>query len=158
VRASLLRLAHAAAGVYFKAVNPVTVGVKVVLIRDGTEVLLVRHTYGERSLHLPGGRVERKESLVSAARRELDEELNLKKGDYGILRLQGVYTNFAEGKSDHVVVFRTETSVKQVGPASDEIESARFYPLDDLPAGTSRGTRARLTESSEEARTEPCTW
>jgi ADP-ribose pyrophosphatase YjhB (NUDIX family) len=155
----VLRLAHLAAGLYFKTLHPVTVGVKVVLIRSGSEVLLVRHTYGERSsLHLPGGRVKRKESLVLAARRELDEELNLKEQDFGKLRLQGVYTNFVEGKSDHVVVFRTETSKQEVGPVSDEIESARFYPLDDLPAGTSRGTRARLIESLDDARTEPCTW
>jgi 8-oxo-dGTP pyrophosphatase MutT (NUDIX family) len=51
-------------------------GVKCVLSHDG-EVLAVRHTYGPRAWHLPGGGMRRREEPARAAARELREELGL---------------------------------------------------------------------------------
>jgi 8-oxo-dGTP pyrophosphatase MutT (NUDIX family) len=50
------------------------VGVKALIRRDDT-FLVVRHTAGSRSWDLPGGRMERGESIEQALRRELSEEL-----------------------------------------------------------------------------------
>ena len=52
---------------------PLTIGVRIV-VRDGDErVLLVRHTYAP-GWHFPGGAVDRRETAVDAAVRELREE------------------------------------------------------------------------------------
>ena len=55
--------------------RPVTVGVRVMLIRDG-QVLLIRHSY-LRGWYLPGGGLKRGESMEAAARREAREESGL---------------------------------------------------------------------------------
>ncbi|MBN1640732.1 MAG: NUDIX domain-containing protein [Anaerolineae bacterium] len=120
--------------------RPVTVGVRVVLIRD-EHVLLVKHTYQD-AWYVPGGGVQRGETLVQAARREAKEEVG---ATLGTLWLLGVYTNLYEGKSDHVAVFVC-TDYTLSGRTDGEIERFAFYALDALPAGTSPGTRRRLEE------------
>lgn len=57
--------------------RPHTRGVKLV-IRRGSDVLFVRHSYGDRtSWELPGGGLKNGEDLVGAARREAREELGV---------------------------------------------------------------------------------
>jgi hypothetical protein len=51
-------------------------GVRCVL-RHGDDIMLVRHSYGDRRWMLPGGRVRRGEDTGATATREMDQELGL---------------------------------------------------------------------------------
>lgn len=122
--------------------RPVTVGVRVALMQEGC-VLLVRHTYQDGWL-LPGGGVKKGETLEAAARREAMEEVG---AQMGRLRLQGVYTNFHEHKSDHVAVFTCEDFSLAPGKGDRlEIAASGFFPLDALPEDLFVGHRRRLEE------------
>jgi len=125
---------------YCIARRPVTVGVRLLLLREG-KTLLVQHTY-QRHWYLPGGKVERGETLEQAARREANEELG---ATLGTLRLFGVYTNFYEGRSDHVVVFLCD-DLTLTGETDREIERFAWFSLGQLPEGVSPGSRHRIAE------------
>jgi 8-oxo-dGTP pyrophosphatase MutT (NUDIX family) len=114
--------------------------VRVVLLREG-QVLLVKHTYQD-AWYVPGGGVKYGETLVEAARREASEEVG---ASLGALRLLGLYTNFYEGKSDHVAVFVC-SDFTHSGQTDGEIERHGLYDMRALPEGTSPGTRRRLDE------------
>jgi 8-oxo-dGTP pyrophosphatase MutT (NUDIX family) len=120
--------------------RPHSAGVRVMLIRDG-RVLLVRHTY-RPDWYLPGGGVDRGESLEQAARREAQEEAG---ATLGSLELLGVYSNFWNHRTDHVAVFICEDF--SVSEEHDwEIDELRWFPLEALPTDISPGTGRRLTE------------
>ena len=70
---------------------------------DG-RILLVKHTDTD-GWYLPGGGVQSGETLGDAIRREAAEETGAVLHE---LWLFGVYSNFSEAKSDHVVVFCSE--------------------------------------------------
>ena len=137
----LFRLLHRLQRAWLRLTRPLTIGVRLILLRDG-QVLLVRHTYQDGWL-LPGGGVKRGETLEAAARREAREEVG---ADLGALRLLGMYTNFFEYKSDHVAVFLCEEFT--LGQATDrvEIDCFDFFPLGELPQDIMPGHRRRITE------------
>ncbi|MCA9973603.1 MAG: NUDIX domain-containing protein [Anaerolineales bacterium] len=139
VRVWVMRLLYQAARVYWRLLHPLTVGVKLLMIRDG-QVLLVRHTY-EAGWFLPGGGVKRRETLETAVRREAREELGATLGE---VTLFGIYSHL-EDKSDHVVVLVcTEFTLgEKVDP---EIAAVAFFALEELPAEVSPGTAARVRE------------
>ena len=128
---------------YLWVTRPLTVGVRLILVRDG-QVLLVRHTYQDGWL-LPGGGVKRGETVEAAVRREAQEEIG---ATLGALSLRGVYTNFFEFKSDHVVVFACEDfELPQPQHVQRmEIECFDFFALNELPADLMPGHRRRLEE------------
>lgn len=129
---------------YWLAARPVSVGVLALVVDDAGQILLVEHTY-RHGWYLPGGGVRRKEPLDEALRRELREEVGVEPSEEP--RLHGVYWNFAEGKSDHVVVFTVERWQRK--PArSIEIADARFFGPDELPEDTSPAARRRVAEWS----------
>ena len=136
----LHRWAYLAMGVWWRVRRPLTVGVRVLLIRE-ERVLLLRHTY-MRSWFAPGGGVERGETLEQAVRREAREEVGATLRD---LRLLGIYTAFKEGKSDHVVMF-VSTDFDVDGTSDREIEEVRWFDLDDLPADLSPATARRIRD------------
>jgi 8-oxo-dGTP pyrophosphatase MutT (NUDIX family) len=137
---SLPRLVYRLRRLWWRIARPITVGVRILLVEEG-RVLLVKHTY-QHAWYMPGGGVKRGESLEQAVRREADEEVGACLGE---LQLLGAYSSSYEGKSDHVVVFAC-TSFSLGGETDAEIERFRFFPLDGLPAGISRGTRLRIEE------------
>jgi ADP-ribose pyrophosphatase YjhB (NUDIX family) len=120
--------------------RPITVGVRLILEKDQA-VLLMRHTY-QYDWYLPGGGVKRGETLESAARREAAEELGAKLGE---LHLFGVYTNFFEGKSDHVIVFSCN-GFTLTGETDREIARFEFFRFDELPEDVSPGSLRRIRE------------
>ncbi len=146
---ALHRLAFLGMRAWWHLRRPVTVGVVVLLVRDG-RVLLVRQTY-RRGWSAPGGGVRWGETLEEAARREIAEEVG---GRMGELELLGVYTGFRRpwlrpgeraGKSDHVAVFACE-DFAFTGDHDGEIAEIALFPLDALPADTRGGTARRIAE------------
>ncbi len=125
---------------WWKLTRPITVGVRVLLMREG-QALLVQHTYQE-AWYLPGGGVKRGETLEDAIRREAREEVG---ATLGALSLLGVYTNLLEGKCDHVAAFVCDEFTLG-GETDHEIEQFAFYDVDALPADASPGTRRRVSE------------
>ena len=115
--------------------------------------LLVCHTYLE-GWYLPGGGVLAGESLPDAIKREAAEEAGAVLHE---LKLFGVYSSFLEGKSDHIVVFVSEDFTWQ-STANREIESVGCFALDELPLGTSPGTRRRIAEFAAGARAVAAPW
>ena len=111
-------------------------GVRCVL-RRGDEVLIVRHTYGDRRWGLPGGAIKRREAPAEAARREMDEELgvDLVWRSIGELRFVG-----HERARHHVYCYMAELSGGDVEVNAAEIAEARWYPVDGLPADAVKGT------------------
>ncbi len=121
-----------------------TLGVRALAIDGAGRVLLVRHTYTP-GWHLPGGGVDVGESAEAAARRELQEEAQVRAT--GPLLLHGVFFNIHAGGRDHVVCYRVPAF--EIGPEpapSLEIAAVAWWPLDALPADTTPATRRRLQE------------
>jgi 8-oxo-dGTP pyrophosphatase MutT (NUDIX family) len=132
--------------------RPLTVGVRVFLIRDGA-LLLVRHTYQD-AWYLVGGGVEKGETLEQAIRREAAEEVG---AGLGGLALFGAYSSFYEGKSDHVIVYVCMEFTLS-GLSDREIERFAFFDLHGLPEGVSPGTRRRVQEFLEGRPTSTGVW
>lgn len=113
-------------------------GVFVYLTDEQGRILCVHHSYGQERWSLPGGKVEKGESLYGAARRELHEEtgLNLLK-----VKMIGLFTLLKT--RGHVVLLRalcsdgslaTENMDGEIAERKwftpEEIDSAEgdFYP------------------------------
>ncbi len=139
----LIKFVYQASRMVWLLFKPLTVGVRLLLVRDN-QVLMVEHVY-EDSWYLPGGMVERGETLEQAVRREASEEVGAALHD---LQLFGVYTNFKQGKSDHVVTFLSH-DFDLNGQSDYEIEGYAFFPLDDLPEGMSSGSENRIRDFLE---------
>ncbi len=135
-----IRFLYAAFRLYCFFVRPVTLGVRVMLIREG-QALLVRQTYLP-GWFMPGGGAKRGETLEEAARREVREEVG---AEMGVLELLGAYTHFGAWESDHNILFLC-TDFTLTGKPDAEIAEARFFPLDALPQDTWPGHRRRLEE------------
>ena len=134
------RLLYLAARCYWRIFRPLTLGVKLMLIKDEM-IWLVQHSY-QPGWFLPGGGVKRNEPLETAVRREASEELGAALGD---VTLFGVYTNTHRYKNDHVVVFQChDFTVGQTD--KEEIRAVQQFPLQQLPADVSRATRRRIAE------------
>ncbi|MCA1299319.1 NUDIX domain-containing protein [Stappia indica] len=111
----------------------------------GGSVLLVRHSYLP-GWYLPGGGVDPGETLAAAACRELAEET-------GVLceaapELFAIYHNAQGHPRDHVALYRVSRFTVPEGALAPnvEIREAGFFPLADLPEGTTPATRRRLAE------------
>ena len=138
----LLTLAYKTYQVLWWITRPLLLGVRVILVRDG-QVLLVQHTYQDY-WYFPGGSVKRGETLAQAAERECIEEVGAHLLEP--LQLLGMYTNFYEGKSDHIAVFVSDAF--ELGERTDtwEIEETAFFPLDQMPDDLSPGSERRLKD------------
>lgn len=128
--------------------RPITLGVRIILIKDGT-VLLVQHTYQEELWFLVGGRVQQNENLHEAAQREAMEEIGATLGD---LKFLGIFTNYFDYKSDHVVVFLCE-EFSLTGETDNEIARFAQFPLDALPSTIAAGHKRRIEEYASDSNT-----
>jgi len=136
----MLRLAYFGIKIYWFFFRPLTLGVRVMLLQGG-QVLLVRHTY-IGGWYMPGGGVKRGETLDQAARREAREEAG---AELNNISLMGAFSNFIELKSDHNILFFSDDFTLS-GRHDFEIAEARFFPLDDLPQDLWPGHRRLLGE------------
>jgi len=140
----LLRLFHHAAHLWFRIARPLTMGVRAVVLDGEGRVFLVRHSY-LKGWHLPGGGVEVGETALEALARELREEGNIELT--GAPVLHGVYLNTFVTRRDHVLVYvvRAFRQTHARGPDREVVETG-FFPVDNLPEETARGSRARIGE------------
>jgi ADP-ribose pyrophosphatase YjhB (NUDIX family) len=124
-------------------IKGMTVGVRAACFDAEGRIFLVRHSYIP-GWHMPGGGVERYETVRQAIAKELREEGNLELT--APPQLVHVYFNRRTSKRDHVVFFRCD--VRQTAPRKPdrEIVEAGFFPLDALPSGTTSATLRRLAE------------
>lgn len=139
-----LRALFAGAKVYWRVFQPITLGVKVMLIRE-EQILLVRHSYQPEWWYIPGGGVKRHESLTAAVRREAREELGATLRE---LAFWGTYSNIdRNGRSDHITLFCSEQFDWQPAAIESilEIAEARFHPLRQLPANITPAAQRRVT-------------
>jgi 8-oxo-dGTP pyrophosphatase MutT (NUDIX family) len=119
-----------------------TLGARVVALR-GNEVMLVKHSYTTGWI-LPGGGVERGETLLQAAIREVREEAGLVAE--GPLQLHGIFANEAKFRGDHVACFVMREFSQMPWSPDLEISDAKFFPANDLPADTTEGSKRRIAE------------
>lgn len=140
---------------YWRFSRGVTLGVRGVVLDGSERVFLIRHTYVP-GWHLPGGGVEAGETPLDALRRELREEGCIAVEETP--QLCGVFFNAKVSRRDHVIVYLVRRFTVLAPKQPDrEIAEAGFFPLDNLPAGTTGATRRRLAEIlSGEPQTE--TW
>ncbi len=134
---------------YWRLMRGLTLGVRGIVLDSLDRVLLVRHTYYP-GWHFPGGGVERDETAYAALARELEEETGVKL--LATPQLHGIFTNFDQFRSDHVVVFISDNWKQEPPPSSREIAERKFFSLHDLPEAITPGTQRRLREIFEGAR------
>ncbi|MEM9734462.1 MAG: NUDIX domain-containing protein [Pseudomonadota bacterium] len=126
------------------ATRAMTMGVRCALFDEQGRVFLVRHTY-VKGWHMPGGGVERGETVLEAVRKEVREEAGLALAQPPALF--AIYRNTIHSRFDHVALF-VARSVDPGEPPSPnlEIAEAAWFPLDSLPEGTTKPTRTCLEE------------
>ncbi|HHG90962.1 MAG TPA: NUDIX domain-containing protein [Devosia sp.] len=123
-----------------------TLGVRVVLI-EKNRICLVRHTY-VAGWHFPGGGIEPGETARNSAVREVLEETGYR--IEGPLKLFGVYLNAGVSVRDHVLVFTCrEFKEERTFKPGMEIADAGWFDRQELPEGTTEGTKQRLQEIFE---------
>jgi ADP-ribose pyrophosphatase YjhB (NUDIX family) len=128
------RVAYTMLRTYWFIRRPKLSGVKCVLT-DGNEVLLVRHTYGPRAWDLPGGAIKRGEAPVTAARREMTEELGVSIDDW---RALGTVTVVVDHRRDLVHCFQAQAPERDLTIDRGELAAAGWFARDGLPTDLGR--------------------
>ena len=131
---------------YFVLRRPMTLGARALIYdRAANAVFLIRHTYVP-GWQLPGGGVERGETLEEALTREVAEEANIVLTGPPLLR--SIHFNRRSSPRDHVAFYLVE-AFRQAGPKlpNREIAEAGFFPLDRLPQGVTPATLRRIAET-----------
>ena len=120
-----------------------TLGVRSVAVDAQGRVMLVKHTY-LAGWWLPGGGVDRGETTLDAAARELFEETGLRATAPGLL--VSIHSNERFFRGDHVLVYRFDAFEPGELTHHGEIaETGWFDPL-NLPQDAHRSTVSRMAE------------
>lgn len=128
----------------YRQTRGMTLGTRTLVLRnDDSEVLLLRHGYAPGWL-LPGGGVERGESLAEAALRELREEAAIEAEEEP--KLHGLFLNDRNFRGDHVACFVLRRFTQGAFRPGLEVTEVSFFPVDQLPEGATPGTRRRIAE------------
>jgi ADP-ribose pyrophosphatase YjhB (NUDIX family) len=150
VRLTPVAARHHLSDILLKAVQPfyritrgLTLGVRIAVLDEAGQILLVRHTYAP-GWTLPGGGVAKRETLREAAVRELREEAGIIADEAPILH--GMFSNERIFPGDHVACFVVRKFRRTEWLPNLEISEARFFPTGNLPEETTGGTRRRIKE------------
>lgn len=119
----------------------ITMGARALVI-DDNKVFLVRHTYINGWYSIGGG-VEKGESTLQAAKRELQEEVGISSTQEPVLL--GIYHNTREKRDDYIAVYICK-NFNKVATSSPEIAEEKWFALDQLPSDISPATKRRIEE------------
>ena len=123
------RLAYRILQVFWFVRRPRKEGVKcLVTCRD--RVLLVRHTYGSRAWDIPGGAIKRGEEPLSAAHREMEEELGLDGVDWAEI---GQVEGNVNHRRDIIYCFRAEMCEPSLTIDHGELAVVDWFARSALP-------------------------
>jgi ADP-ribose pyrophosphatase YjhB (NUDIX family) len=125
--------------------RPMTLGVRAVIHdRAKGSVFLIRHTYVP-GWQLPGGGVERDETVEKALEREVREECEIALTAPPVLK--SVHFNRQSSPRDHVLCYLvSDFRVIAEKKPDREIAEAGFFPINRLPEDTTLATHRRLAE------------
>ncbi len=133
-----IKLAYLLLRVYWFLVRPVTLGVRILLFKDG-KFVLVKHSYQD-AWYLPGGGIKRGETFEQAILREAAEECGARINQ---MRFVGVYDNLDDYKNDHIVLFLSEDFIIDK-KGDSEIEQVSEFSYQQLPDNISPGSRRKI--------------
>lgn len=128
---------------WYRQVRGMTLGTRTAVLDANGQVLLVRHSYAPGWL-LPGGGVERGETIFESAKRELREEAAIEALEEPVLF--GFHLNDRRFKGDHVASLVVRRFRQHAFTPNAEIAEARFFAIASLPSETTSGTRRRIAE------------
>ncbi len=109
--------------------RPAKLGVKCLLTHQD-RILLVRHTYGHRDWDLPGGAMKRREAPLTAARREMFEELGVESEQWTEL---GSLRGTVDHRRDTIHCFGAELATPAITIDAGELATASWFAPDELP-------------------------
>jgi 8-oxo-dGTP pyrophosphatase MutT (NUDIX family) len=132
------RLALLGLRAWWVVARPRSSGVRCV-IRHGGDILLVRHSYGDRRWMLPGGRVRRGEDPAATATREMGQELGIACPAWTVSGCSAARAAYRRPSRDDS--FRRHSTWYLAGDAPDravrpraiEIDEARWFAPAALP-------------------------
>ena len=124
------RIAYRLLQVFWFVARPHKRGVKC-LLTDRDRILLVRHTYGRRAWDIPGGSIRWRESPLSAAHREMSEELGLDGVSWAEI---GQLHGRVDHRRDTIHCIRAEVTSPRLTIDHGELETVRWFDRSALPA------------------------
>ena len=127
----------------YRQTRGLTLGTRTAVFDGENRVLLVQHSYGPGWL-LPGGGVERGETIFHSATREIREEAGIVAEEDPVLK--GFCLNDGQFPGDHIAILLLRKFTQAPWKPTLEISDARFFAFDQLLEGTTGGTRRRLDE------------
>ncbi|MCP4936257.1 MAG: NUDIX domain-containing protein [bacterium] len=133
---------------FWRMTRGLTLGVQGMIIDENDQILLVRHGY-RPGWHLPGGGVERGETIIQALGRELHEEVGVELAQAP--KLHGIFANFTHFPGDHIAVYIVRHWHQiNIPQPSVEILEQKFVSLDKLPEELAAGAGNRIREHFED--------
>lgn len=115
--------------IYWFICRPETRGVKCVIENEG-RFLLVKLSYSHKRWTVPGGGVNKNETLEEAIRREVFEEVGIKLGE---IKKVGEYISTKEYKIDTITVFHALVPSLEFKIDGGEIIEAGWFERNNLP-------------------------
>lgn len=128
---------------FHRQMRGLTLGTRTAVFDGDNRVLLVKHTYTPGWL-LPGGGVERGETIYQSAIREIREEAAIIVEEEPLLK--GLCLNDGQFPGDHIAILVVRKFSQKTWKPSLEISHANFFAVDQLPTDTTGGTRRRIEE------------
>jgi ADP-ribose pyrophosphatase YjhB (NUDIX family) len=123
-----------------------TVGVFAAIFDESRRILCVKHEYGRKLWHLPGGGVEPGESVHEALRRETREETGYLIEPKGLI---GVYS--APSRDDVVLFFEATITGREAWQAGEEISQVAFFGQGELPDPMHPWQQTRVQDAFQSA-------
>lgn len=124
------RLAHILQTIYWFIFRPKISGVKI-LVEYKNSYLLIKNSYvSDPKWNLPGGGIEKNQSLTQNAMRELFEEVGIR----AKVHLLGSYYHDGPKKTNKVYCFWAKVKSNNLKLNANEISTAQWFAKNQLPS------------------------